>query len=144
MGLHMKRNISNRARRIAKQLRVSYTLVEEILKADNRMLRQDLEAGERVVIDGLTTITPYRDSITGMIYPRGRVSSALRERLKVIPAPAHLRTFDMSRMVAPDDEEDDALDLVVEGSDAGNSGNSGGTSSVDSDILAEVEIDEDL
>lgn len=105
MGLHMKRNISNRARRLSQKLGISYTLVETILREDNKLLRKDLEEGKRVVIDGLTSITPYKSSVTGEIAVRGRVSSALRDHLASLSAPASLEVYTPD---ASDPRQDDS------------------------------------
>lgn len=81
MGVLVKRTLGRRVKDIAYKHGIPVITVETIIKGYLNSLRESLENGERVVIDGITSISVYKDEKTGEYYVRGRVSSALKERL---------------------------------------------------------------
>lgn len=82
MGIIVKRTLSTRVKAIADHRRLPVVTVETIIKDYIKSLIESAERGERVVIDGLTSITIYRDIETGEYTPRGRVSPTLKARLQ--------------------------------------------------------------
>jgi hypothetical protein len=81
VGVVIKRSLGQRARVIALRHGIPFVTVETVIKDYLESLAIDAENGERIVIDGITSVTVVRDLNTGELFPRGRVSPALRSRL---------------------------------------------------------------
>lgn len=81
MGVVIKRNLGERVRDIALRHGIPYVTVETVLKEYLESLVRSLENGERIVIDGIMSISVLEDRDTGELIARGRVSPALRSRL---------------------------------------------------------------
>jgi len=81
MGVLVKRHLSEVVKEIGLRHGIPYVTVETVLKEYLQGIYRSLARGERVVIQGITSITPVKDLDTGEIYVRGRVSPALRARL---------------------------------------------------------------
>lgn len=88
MGLVVKKSLGLRARNIAIKRGIPKSTVETIIKDYILSLIEDGERGDRIVIDGVTSITMVRDLDTGDIVPRGRVSPALKSRLQSVNLPS--------------------------------------------------------
>lgn len=81
MGYFVTNNLARRVDDISVLRGIPKTTVETVIKDYLKSLIKSAELGERVVIDGLTTITVYEDADTGELFPRCRVSNALKLRL---------------------------------------------------------------
>lgn len=82
MGVHIKRNLAERSRKIALEKGIPIVTVETIIKAYLEDLVTSAVNGERIVIDGITSISIIKDGETGEYYSRGRVSPALKSKLQ--------------------------------------------------------------
>lgn len=82
MGVVIKRNTGERARKIAYKRGIPIGTVETIIKDYLADLIESLENKERINLDGITSITVVKEVETGEYVPRGRVSPALKSRLQ--------------------------------------------------------------
>lgn len=82
MGVIIKQTSGLRISNIAARRGIPVLTVETIIKDYLNSLSESLMRGERVVLDGLTSITVVRDQVTGEYTARGRVSPALKSRLQ--------------------------------------------------------------
>ena len=81
MSYVVKRSLGVRAKKIALNRGIPYITTETVIKDYLASLVESLLNGERVVLDGLTSISVIRDVDTGELYARGRVSPALKSKL---------------------------------------------------------------
>lgn len=82
MGVVMKRSISERAREISYKRGIPLVTAETVCKDLLKSFINSAENLEDVLLDGLTSIKAIQDVETGEYYVRGRVSSALQQKLK--------------------------------------------------------------
>lgn len=82
MGVTVKSSLGERARRIAYKRGIPIVTAETVIKDFLESLIESAENHERIVLDGLTSITIVKDLDTGEYTPRGRVSPALKSRLQ--------------------------------------------------------------
>lgn len=81
MGVVIKRTLGDRCRMIASRRHIPRHTVETIIKDYLDSLLDDADDQGRIVLDGIVSISFVRNVDTGDFSPRGRVSSALSERL---------------------------------------------------------------
>jgi hypothetical protein len=81
VGIVIKRSLGERTRKIALRRGIPFVTVETVIRDYLESLIVDAENRERIVIDGITSVTIVQDLNTGELYPRGRVSPALKSRL---------------------------------------------------------------
>lgn len=80
LGVVVKQKLAQRARRIALKRGIPIVTVETVIKDYLEDLKESAIKDERIVIDGLTSISIIKD-INGEYVPRGRVSTALKSYL---------------------------------------------------------------
>ncbi|MNV40175.1 hypothetical protein D3C71_1317760 [compost metagenome] len=82
MGFVVKRTTGNRLRTIAAKYHLPLNTVEAVIKAYNDGLIDDALEMNRIVIDGVVSMSILENTATGEFTARCRVSSALQARLK--------------------------------------------------------------
>lgn len=78
MSVVIRKKLSDRVKKIALRHGIPYVTVETVLKDYLKGLVEDAKNGERIVIDGIVTVTVARDVQTGELIPRSRISSSLK------------------------------------------------------------------
>lgn len=81
MGVIVRRKLHEKARKIATRNNIPYLEVVKVLRDYHKDLEEDLISDGRIVLEGLTTISIFRDRESGEPVPRGRVSNALKQKL---------------------------------------------------------------
>lgn len=87
MGVVIKQSLGRRARKIALKRALPFVTVETIIKDLLADWVESAKKGERIVIDGLTSITIVKDLDSGEYLARGRVSPALKSHLNEVDVP---------------------------------------------------------
>lgn len=83
MGKVRKQTAGNRARTIALRTNTPVSTVERIIREYHDSLAKSIEEEERIVLDGIMSISVVQDLNTGEYSTRGRVSPILKEKLNL-------------------------------------------------------------
>lgn len=106
MGYLVKRNLAKRAKEIAWHRNIPIITAETVIRDYIESLKKSGELGEVIVIDGVVSIYPVKNGITGEISTRSRVSEAYKERLRNSP--------DILTVMNPDQDFIEGLDEGLE------------------------------
>lgn len=81
MSVKVKRKLGERVLKLSNKLGLPRTTVEQVIKGYLEDLMVSAQNGEDIVIDGIMSIKLLRNSETGNITARGRVSPAFKSRV---------------------------------------------------------------
>jgi hypothetical protein len=82
VGVIINNNLGCFAREISRNRGLPLGTVQTCLKDYLSGMTSALANGERVILNGMASISVYRDGQTGELFPRGRVSPALQKKLR--------------------------------------------------------------
>ena len=81
MGKVMKQSAASRAMTISLRTNTPVSTVERILREYHKSLEESVIDGERIVLDGIMSVSVVEDGVTGEYSTRGRVSPVLKAKI---------------------------------------------------------------